>query len=522
MATIRIEPGFRLGKYEVMEHLATGGMGAVYKAVDRELGRLAALKVLHTHLTENGVALERFRREARNAARLNHPNIVTLYGCSWERDLDVFCLAFEFVDGVDLGKYIQKRGKLKPEEARRITIHVAEALGHAFEHGIVHRDVKPSNIMLARSGRRAVAKLADMGLAVRIGEDEFRLTREGSTVGTIDYMAPEQARDSHAIDIRTDIYSLGCTMYHMLAGEAPFAQGGLGERLFQHLETPPTDVRQFNPAVSTGFWAIMERMLAKNPDNRYRDPRELLRALKRTRAEASGATPIPVNSSQRKTRHAGLESTRLTVPAQPLVAAAKPAPAAAISTDQVRAAASLQRHALEILSRGSDDYARQLLEDALRLNPFDLIARKTLRDLHQKKAGGVLGRWFASLNVLAIKSKMHAARTAGDWRKVFEYGEQVLVHQPTDADTHIEMAETATDIGLPALGRWFLEQGSEAAPDNATLVRARARLHEHLQDWKPAIALWERVVELEPSNFEAQRKITDLSAQDMLASGHYS
>ena len=117
---------------------------------------------------------------------------------------------------------------------------------------------------------------------------------------------------------------------------------------------------------------------------------------------------------------------------------------------------------------------------------------------------------------------MRFARTTGDWRKVFEHGEQVLAHHPADADTHIEMAETATELGLPALARWFLEQGCQAAPANAELLRALARLHEYLQDWKSAIALWQQVVALEPTNGEAHRKITDLSAQDLLANGHYA
>ena len=226
MVSIVIERGFRLGKYEVMEHLADGGMGAVYKAVDRELGRFVALKVLSAQLAQNELAMERFRREARHAGALNHPNIVTLYEFSHDQRHDLLFLALEFIHGVDLAKYIAVRGRLRPEEARRILIQATKALGHAFTHGIVHRDIKPSNIMLARNAGKVRVKLTDLGLAIDKGEDEYRVTREGHTVGTIDYLAPEQARDSRAADARSDIYSLGCTAYHMLAGKAPFAEGG--------------------------------------------------------------------------------------------------------------------------------------------------------------------------------------------------------------------------------------------------------------------------------------------------------
>src|SRR5207302_3495970 len=126
--------------------------------------------------------------------------------------------------------------QLKPEESRLILIQVAKALDHAFRQGVVHRDIKPSNILLARMGRKIVVKLTDLGVSRVTDDDEFKLTQEGATVGTVDYISPEQARDSSAADIRSDIYSLGCTGYHMLAGKAPFAAGGLAERVYKHME----------------------------------------------------------------------------------------------------------------------------------------------------------------------------------------------------------------------------------------------------------------------------------------------
>ena len=245
-----LEPGARVGKYEIVAHIASGGMGAVYKAVDPELRRTVAMKVLSAALAQNELALERFRREARHVARLSHPHIVAIHEYGYDDVGDLHFLVLEFVDGIDLGRYIARRGMVAPPEARLILMQVVKALDHAFAQGIVHRDIKPSNILLARAGKRTVVKLTDLGLARTASDEEFRVTREGSTVGTIDYMSPEQARNSAGTDIRSDIYSLGCTAFHMLAGKAPFAQGGLGERLVGHLETPAPDVRQFCPAVS--------------------------------------------------------------------------------------------------------------------------------------------------------------------------------------------------------------------------------------------------------------------------------
>ena len=270
----RLSPGDRVGKYEVIEHVATGGMGMVYRARDLELKRTVALKVLSAATAKRPKMIDRFRREARAAARLDHENIVTIYEFG-EAD-GVFFLAMEFVPGIDLQDYIEKRKKLPPEEALQIVLQGARALAHAHEQNIVHRDVKPSNFLLTRKDGKLVVKLTDMGLAIQPGEGEFRLTREGTTVGTVDYMSPEQARKSDSADIRSDIYSLGCTFYHMLAGIAPFAKGSLAERLLQHQEDDAPDIRQVNKEVPSGYAGILHRMLAKRPEDRYQSPHELL------------------------------------------------------------------------------------------------------------------------------------------------------------------------------------------------------------------------------------------------------
>jgi serine/threonine-protein kinase len=266
---------FRIGKYKVLRHIATGGMGAIYKAYDTENQREVALKVLTREMAAKPAMVERFKREARNAGQLHHENIVALY--ELDEANGTYFIAMEFVDGIDLHEYILRKKVLDPDEARQIMVQASQALEHAHQHGIVHRDIKPSNFLLRRDKGQLLVKLTDLGLSRQTAAvDEFRVTRAGTTVGTVDYISPEQARDSAAADIRSDLYSLGCTWYHMLAGRAPFAEGGLAERLHNHLHKEPEDVRHFNPRVSEASWAILSRLLAKDPADRYQTPAELL------------------------------------------------------------------------------------------------------------------------------------------------------------------------------------------------------------------------------------------------------
>jgi tetratricopeptide (TPR) repeat protein len=374
--------------------------------------------------------------------------------------------------------------------------------------------------------------MTDLGLALAADDDEFKVTREGSTVGTLDYMSPEQARDSRSTDIRSDIYSLGCTAYHMLAGKPPFAEGGLGERLLKHIEVPPPDVRQFNPAVSSAFWAVLRKMLAKKPEERHATPGELLAELRRIPATGADTDdvdppsrparrppPTPSSSEQFEPpaeladlsrRHSGL-----TPPPTPSPSSSEIGPSP-VTPEQARAAAKFHERAVQVLAEGGgDDYARQLLGNCLKLDPFNPTYRQTLRELNRKSSGSRLGRWLGSL---AVKARMRAAR-GSDPRKVLEHGEEVLARQPADVETHLAMAEAAERLGLPDLALWLLEQGREQAPNDPELLRALAALHERRKDWRQAIALWERVRRLQPDDHDIQRKINELSVRDHLARG---
>jgi serine/threonine protein kinase len=268
----------RIGKYEVTAHIATGGMGAVYKAVDTELNRVVALKILAPELAAKPAMVERFKREGRNAARLRHENIVSIYD-SGEVSGTHF-LALEYVDGRDLHDHVGRRGKLGPTEAREILVQAARALDYAHRQSVVHRDIKPANFLITRhEGGQLLVKLTDLGLARRLDDDECRVTKPETTIGTVDYMSPEQANSSASADIRSDIYSLGCTFYHMLGGRPPFPKGSLVERVMKHREEEPTDILALNPLVPPGLVRILRTMMAKNVEDRYQTPQELLRAV---------------------------------------------------------------------------------------------------------------------------------------------------------------------------------------------------------------------------------------------------
>jgi eukaryotic-like serine/threonine-protein kinase len=261
-----------LGKYQIVRQLGAGGMGTVYLAVDSQLKRTVALKVLPKERTENETLIRRFEAEAQAAAQLKHENIVTVYDAG-NIDGHLF-IALELVEGTDIHELVSKRGPLPLKRSVNFVKQIAHALEHLHKRGFVHRDIKPSNILVTREGQ---AKLTDMGLARAVDESlESNITREGTTVGTVDYMAPEQARDSQSADIRSDIYSLGCTWYQMITGEPPFPTGSVTNKLYSHISKPRPDPRALNRSIPEEVVAILHRMMARKADDRYQTPTELL------------------------------------------------------------------------------------------------------------------------------------------------------------------------------------------------------------------------------------------------------
>jgi serine/threonine-protein kinase len=273
----------RLGKYDNLVRIASGGMGTVYRGIDTETGRQIALKVLSTELAENPATLERFNREADAAARLRHPNIVSVFKRGKKDGMHY--LVMEYVDGIDLHQYVTATGPLKPAEVAEILHQAARALEHAHARDIVHRDIKPSNLLLTYHAGKRLVKLTDFGLAVdRNAPNESHLTRPGTTVGTVDFMAPEQARGRNLTDCRSDIYALGCTAYFMLTGQPPFPEGSVPEKLYKHVHVYPPDPREFDPDIPDDLIRILGRMMAKKPEDRYQSVAELLADLEQFRA----------------------------------------------------------------------------------------------------------------------------------------------------------------------------------------------------------------------------------------------
>jgi serine/threonine-protein kinase len=265
-------PQLQLGSYRIVERIGAGGMGTVYRAVHVDLDREVALKVLPPEMNSNPTMVARFKREAKAAAQLQHENIVQIYDVQEDKGRNY--LALEFIRGKDLSDVITLKKHLPVKQSIDILKQAARALDHAYQKGIVHRDIKPSNFLITPDGK---VKLCDMGLALRTDAgEEAKVTRDGTTVGTVDYMSPEQARDSRLADTRSDIYSLGCTLYQMLTGRVPFEEGSIPEKLFKHSQELPPDPLQFNPEIPSEILYILNRMLEKKQEDRYQTPKELL------------------------------------------------------------------------------------------------------------------------------------------------------------------------------------------------------------------------------------------------------
>jgi serine/threonine protein kinase len=269
-------------RYQIIELIGRGGMGVVYKARHKLMERMVALKIISAHLLDNPGAIERFRREVKAAAALSHPNIVTAFDA--ESVGEFTFLAMEYVPGRSLHQVVSEDGPLPVARACKCVRQTAQGLQHAFENGMIHRDIKPPNLMLTAQGR---VKILDFGLA-RLRDHTGSLTGSDSIVGTPDYLAPEQADNPRSVDIRADLYSLGCTLYFLLTGQPPFPGGSVMQKLKAHAERQPKSITTLRPEVPRELEQLLERLLAKSPDQRFQTPAELVAAL------ASLAVPAPI------------------------------------------------------------------------------------------------------------------------------------------------------------------------------------------------------------------------------------
>jgi serine/threonine protein kinase len=261
-----------VGNYDLIEKIAEGGMGGVFRARNRETGEIVAIKIMPAHMAANPVLLKRFEQEFRAASRMDHPNIVR--ALDFGSGVTPF-LVMEFVEGESLGQKIERDGKMPEAEAIRIIAQVAQGLHRAHKQNLIHRDVKPDNILLRPDG---VAKLADLGL-VKETDTDLNLTKTGRGLGTPHFMAPEQFRNAKNADIRCDIYSLGATLYMMVTGELPFRSNGPLDAWMKKIQNDLTPPRRLVPSLSERIdWAIMRAMSA-DPDKRPTTCREFVEDL---------------------------------------------------------------------------------------------------------------------------------------------------------------------------------------------------------------------------------------------------
>lgn len=284
--------GFFLGKYKILGHIGTGGMSSVYLVEHLQMHQRRAIKVLPRKRVTDKTYLERFYIEARASASLDHPNIVRALDVDHDEDSDTHYLIMEYVDGRDLGKIIEEDGPIAPREAAAYVAQAAEALQFAHDQGVVHRDVKPGNVLVDRNNE---VKILDMGLAL-FKEDEYSLTLEYNEkiLGTADYLAPEQAMNSHDVDHRADIYGLGCTLYFMLTGQPPFNKGTLAQRIVMHQTRQPPAVRKLCPECPEELQQILTHMMEKDPDKRFQTCRDVARVTTQWLAGKPVVIPRPI------------------------------------------------------------------------------------------------------------------------------------------------------------------------------------------------------------------------------------
>ncbi len=321
--------GFFLGKYKLLDHLGTGGMSSVYLAEHVLMQRRVAIKVLPKNRVEDSSYLARFHREAQAAAALDHRNIVRAYDV--DNDGNIHYLVMEYVEGRDLQLMVKEEGPLDYLTAADFIRQAADGLAHAHKAGLIHRDVKPANLLV---DQKKVVKVLDLGLARFTDEDHASLTvaYDENVLGTADYLAPEQALDSHGVDSRADIYSLGCSLYFLLTGHPPFPDGTLPQRLMMHQKQLPPSIFKDRPDAPQALVDICMKMMGKKPDQRYQSMFDVSAALadwlksqdKKTDSGSGSGSTLKLGRSNGPI---GGSDTRAPHPAQP-GPMAKPSPKA--------------------------------------------------------------------------------------------------------------------------------------------------------------------------------------------------
>ncbi|MEM6470416.1 MAG: serine/threonine-protein kinase [Planctomycetota bacterium] len=289
--------GFFLGKYKLLGHIGTGGMSSVYLAEHTKLHDRRAIKVLPKKRVADSSYLARFQLEAKAIASLNHPNIVLAYDI--DNEGDVHYIVMEYVDGLDLQALVKRDGPLDPSTAADVIAQAARGLQHAHDNGVIHRDVKPANLLL---DSKHVIRLLDMGLALMGADDDdesLTVANNENVLGTADYLAPEQALNSHSVDHRADIYGLGCTMYFLLTGQPPFNQGTLAQRIAMHQKEMPKPIRDLRSDIPGELEGICVKMIQKEPEYRYQTAGDIAEILERFVAKVPRGAKVTIGLGEK-------------------------------------------------------------------------------------------------------------------------------------------------------------------------------------------------------------------------------
>jgi serine/threonine-protein kinase len=364
-----------LGGYQILAPIGSGGMGQVFKALQPRLHRIVALKVIKPEIIRgNPRAYQRFKREAKAAARLNHPNIVAIYDADEANGVPF--LVLEYVDGPDLEKLVRQQGPLPWEVACDYAKQAALGLQHAFEAGFVHRDIKPSNLLICNwkipsrpcyeCQKRTLqadpfgrVKILDLGLVrtVEVAEAPPSLTRDGAVMGTPDFMAPEQALNSRLVDIRADLYSLGGTLYFLLTGHVPFPGGTLTEKLLKQQQYQPEPIQTYRPDVPEKVIAVVARLMAKEPADRFQTPLELAEALEQLQRSCATQQPQSALSTTEMETPSDHSQLKPGLTDQPQASDEAPSAQAPLSSDTVRIVTA---YSLTVRRRPVSDHEFQL------------------------------------------------------------------------------------------------------------------------------------------------------------------
>ncbi|SFJ13662.1 protein kinase domain-containing protein [Thermoflavimicrobium dichotomicum] len=277
------------GRYHIVRYIGGGGMAAVYLAQDMVLDRYVAIKVLYEEYSKDWEFVQRFVREAKTAGKLSHPNIVNVFDAGV--DNHIYYIVMEFVDGASLNHIIQQKGQLSALETISIAIQICQGLGHAHDHGIIHRDIKPHNILFTQNGQ---AKVSDFGIS-RFVQSNTALTQTGIVVGTVPYFSPEQAKGAK-LSFTSDLYSLGIVLYEMVTGQLPFTGNDSVSIALKHIQEPLPDPRQLNPHITDKLYFIIRKATEKDPAHRYQSAYEMAYDLQQALMELQHYQPTPVNS----------------------------------------------------------------------------------------------------------------------------------------------------------------------------------------------------------------------------------